>query len=222
MDFHSQFRRELKSALIWFFIPWAGLMSAITTVWNWYVSGAIDFVRLIQLIGSVAAVIVCGYFTRKTHLQWQVQVQAGTTEIGEVLYTVPTASPGRDGPSIITAIVLLAILVIGRPAFIAPFLILGLAFISWWQFLSTFMTAGQCIIGKEGLWIVFMGDNTAVPYSAIKQAQLQPNPNDELRLKISGPDLPHGHMLLHVPLDQAALNVLKDHISIELPNDIPA
>lgn len=219
MNFQSQFKRELKSALIWALVPWAGLMSAVKVVWDWYLSGTIDIVRLIQLIGSVAVVLVCGYFTRKTHLQWQAQVLAGTTEIGEVMHVSATSAPKINVLGLIGAGVLFAILTLWRPVSIASLLIFFLTAMIWLAILSTVMIDAQCIIGTQGLCTAQLGWKIAVPYSAIKHVKGRVIPDERMWLTLHGPDIWFGGVLVPLPLDQPTLDILKNHISIDLPNE---
>ena len=222
MDFRSQLIREIKALLIWALVPWTGLLMFIKIGWDWYVSGAIDTLRLTQLIVSVVVVPVCGYFARKTYRHWQMQVQAGTTEIGQVVHVSATNDARINVLGLIGAGMLFAVLIIARPVAIASLLILFLAAMIWLVFLSTFMIDVQCVIGTQGLWTAQLGWKIAVPYSAVKHVQVRALPDEQVRLILSGPDIWFGGVVVPIPLDRRTLDFFKNHIPIEMLDTIIA
>ncbi len=221
MNWKSQVAREVKSFLVWFLIPITGLMSIIKVMLDWYTFGTASVNNVLQLLVSLIIVIVCGYSSRKAYDRRQANALSGTTEIGRVVHVTSIGHSQRDFLRMSMPVILLTILAVVLQANITSVLILLYAGVGWLWFLSTFVVYSQCMVGTQGLSTAFMGLNFFVPYSSINKVLLRSTVNSErVQMTLYVKNVFPSRFDLPTPLDQKAIEALKEYITVEIPTNL--
>ncbi len=216
MNWNSQVFREIKSFLIWFLIPITGLISIIKVILDWYVLGTATVGSIFQLLVSVIVVVACGYSYRKTYCRRQIELLAGTSEIGRVVDAASIQHSRWYFLQLSIPVILLTILAVALQANSTSVLILLYAGVIWFSYLSTFMAQSQCAVGTLGLSIEFVGMYFSIPYSSVSKARSQTIENSEqVRVTLYVKDIFPSRVDLPTPIDRQALEALRAYITVE-------